>query len=306
MGEHTEKNSFPQSTDNLISILNEFLVFLKITIDDLKAKRQTLKLQHRILVEDRMAKMYLSCQIVMLKKHIHRLECFDTQIDVMLNLQHNKGIPNDGEMSHISSLVRNFSSSKIYQVPEINTKGNLTGKDNEHTTLSLDYIKQCSPDCDVNLTNNDISSPLNAYVQLNTENSLDPIFNNLEYKELSKWFKDVRTMKKYCKHILDITDKYCVISNEKDLKLNVLEDEIASNFNSNLSKSPGTSRWTVRSSRCNSLADSILLSNKTEVNSFKLLQLPASIGKDGWTKMTFMSCWDHMSFLIKTHVHKPL
>ena len=306
MREHTEKHFVPQSKGNLISTLNEFLVFLKITIDDLKAKRQTLKLQQRIIVEDRMAKMYLACQIVMLKKHTQQLEGFDTQIKAKLNLQHNKRTLNDGDISHTSNQVRNFSSTKMYQIPEINTEAELTEKDKEHKTLSVDFIKKCSPDCDKTSTNNVISSSLNTFVQSNTENNLDPIFNHFEDEDISKWLEAVRTMKKYCKHILDITDKYCVISNEKDLKLNLLEDEIASNFNSNLSKSPGTSRWTVHSSRCNSLTDSNLLSNKNDKNAFKLLQLPVSIGKDGWTKMTFISFWEHMSFLIKAHVHKPL
>merc|ERR1719510_346509 len=195
-------------------------------------------------------------------------------------------------------------NTNFSQVPDIIIKDNVSDSGPSCTTLSIESLKTCAPKYDELSTINVVSSPSKHYIQLDAKKCLGHICNNFEDEELKKWVKDLRITKKYCKHILDITDKYCVVSNEKDLNLNVMEDEIASNFNSNLYKSPETSRWTVQSSRCNSPTNSHLLSNRNIIGTFDLLQLPVSLAKDGWMTMTFLSFWDHITFLIKTQFHK--
>jgi len=304
MGEQAEAYSVSQSKDNFISILNDFLIFLKITADDLKAKRQTLKLQNRILVEDKKAKMYIKCQIIMLKQHILQLEGFNTQIKVKLNIQRNTEAHNDGQICDNSNQVMHLMNAQFSQVPDIIIKNNLSDSAPSRSTLSIESLKKYAPKCDELSTINVVSSSSKQCIHRDNKKPLGHILNNVEDEEVNKWVKDLRITKKYCKHILDITDKYCVVSNEKDLNLNVMEDEIASNFNSNLCKYPEMSRWTAQSSRCNSPNNSHLLSNKNIIDTFDLLQLPVSLANNGWMKMTFLSFWYHITFLIKTQFHK--
>merc|ERR1712038_1393048 len=282
MGEQAEEYSVSQSKDNFISILNDFLIFLKITADDLKAKRQTLKLQNRILVEDKKAKMYIKCQIIMLKQHIQQLEGFNTQIKVKLNVQRNTEAHDDGQICDNSNQVTHLMNAQFSQVPDIIKSDSAPS----HSTLSIESRKTCAQKYYSISSINVAPSSSKHCTKRDTKECVGLTYDNLEDEEVNKWVKDLRITKKYCKHILDITDKYCVVSNEKDLNLNVMEDEIASNFNSNLCKSPETSRWTVQSSRCNSPTNSHLLSNKNIIDTFDLLQLPASLAKDGWMKMT--------------------
>jgi len=302
MGEHAEEYSVSQSKDNFISILNDFLIFLKITADDLKAKRQTLKLQNRILIEDKKAKLYIKCQIIMLKQHIQQLEGFGTQIKVKLNVQSNTEAHDDGQICDDSNQVMHLMNAQFCQVPDIIVKDNLSYCAPSHSILSIESLKTCAPKCDSISSINVAPSSSKHCIERDTKKCVGHMSNNLEDEEVNKWVKDLKITKKYCKHILDITDKYCVVSNEKDL--NLTEDEIASNFNSNLCRSPETSRWTVQSSRCNSPTNSHLLSNKNSIDTFDLLQLPVSLANDGWMKMTFLSFWDHITFLIKTQFHK--
>merc|ERR1719273_790430 len=97
-----------QKRPTFVSSLNEFEVFLKITLDDLSAKITTLKSQKKILRQNRKAKNYLSCQIYMLKKYVQRVERFRTEIETRLEevLQRNS---NENSQGNVQETALNAS-----------------------------------------------------------------------------------------------------------------------------------------------------------------------------------------------------
>ena len=125
-------------------------------------------------------------------------------------------------------------------------------------------------------------------------------------------------MERRCKHILDVTDKYCVLNNETDLKLDLQKEEVA-DLNTNLSQSPTISPWATRcSSACSTPVttpsftspDKTFMSEdevdgiKTNNASASSLQLPASINDKGLFRMTIESFGDHLAVLMKTYTRR--
>ena len=144
----------------------------------------------------------------------------------------------------------------------------------------------------------------------NSDNSLDGV--------LAVLIGDMKKMKRRCKHVLDVTDKYCVLNNETDLKLDILQDEVIE-LNSSLSKSPITSPWSMRSSRsCSPISEIAsptsadgLSDSVDEVDGSKIvginetsLKLPSSINDQGLVKMTLGSVSVHLGVLIKTYTRR--
>ena len=136
--------------------------------------------------------------------------------------------------------------------------------------------------------------------------------------ELEILLADMKKMKRRCKHVLDVTDKYCVLNNETDLKLNVQQQDVAE-FNASLSKSPDTSRWSTSSSRsCSPRSEPVSPSNieiesvseddvdgpKRPSNSVPNIQLPSTFNERGLIKMTLDSVGGHLGVLIKTYTRR--
>ena len=88
--ERFSSHSLLQCRPNFVTSLNEFIVFLKVTSDDLNEKIETLKAQKKILMHNRKAKNYLSCQIYMLKKYVKRLQKFNDEVETRLEFLLNK------------------------------------------------------------------------------------------------------------------------------------------------------------------------------------------------------------------------
>ena len=144
------------------------------------------------------------------------------------------------------------------------------------------------------------------------------IDSNSVDKELQALLADMKKMKRRCKHVLDVTDKYCVLNNETDLKLDLKQSE-AANLNESLSKSPTTSPW---STRCSSVSTSNselfssinsddILTSEDEVDGSPrgnkrdtTLRLPVSISDRGLLKVTLNSFGEHIAVLIKTYTRR--
>jgi hypothetical protein len=197
-----------------------------------------------------------------------------------------------------SNIDANLSHHKETSIndDEIKTNGSIDSVSKKPDLLNIKKIKNTSQDGDGN-----------------DANSMD--------KELLALLADMKKMKRRCKHVLDVTDKYCVLNNEMDLKLDLHKVEVA-DLNASLSKSPTTSPWSTRcSSACSSPSeapspfnpDNILPSEEDEVdgltssanrNVTTSLQLPASINDRGLFKITLDSFGEHLGVLIKTYTRR--
>jgi len=79
-------NPVLHSRANFSSSLNEFLIFHKITLEDLKCKQRILKAQKKLPGLSKKANNYISCQICMLKKHIQSLTSFSDATETRINV----------------------------------------------------------------------------------------------------------------------------------------------------------------------------------------------------------------------------
>ena len=364
-----------QNRTNFVSSMNEFAIFLKVTLDDLNVKSETLKAQKKILRENRKAKNYLSCQIYMLKKYIKRVERFSVEIETRLEEALNKNSSEDNSQNQAekwddrvtsttesnvdkdTSIENTFKESAIdcdelegnksnysnsLQRRKFDESGDslqistssgscFNGSITQYGSVTLDSITSLSEDtisnshndetnidsitsdkeCNIANNNND-GTKFTKKVSNNNEsnNSLDDVLTALT--------GDMKKMKRRCKHLLDVTDKYCVLNNETDLKLDVQQDEVIE-LTSSLSKSPITSPWSMRSSRSCSPISGLasptsadgLSTSEDEVDGSKIsglneaaLKLPSSINDQGLVKMTLGSVSVHLGVLIKTYTRR--
>ena len=363
-------NSLLQCRPNFVTSLNEFIVFLKVTSDDLSAKIETLKAQKNILMHNRKAKNYLSCQIYMLKKYVQRLDKFNVEIETRLEtiLNKEKGTANlnddkDNEFpcstnkenhNEISVSEEIFNESAIDCGDLETNKSNNSGvlikscyhESGESLYLSassesayddsvledqgdtLNSITSLNQEKESSINNNDINNDESITSKengaLNIKNvkhgsvSMDAKDGGSIDSELKALIADMKKMKRRCKHVLDVTDKYCVLNNETDLQLDVEKGAVA-DLNASLSKSPTTSLWSTRSSRaCSPVSgttspssaenmetsvDEVDGSKKKNINVTNL-QLPSPIHDRGLVKMTLDSFGGHLGVLIKTYTRR--
>jgi hypothetical protein len=359
-------HSLLQCRPNFVTSLNEFIVFLKVTSDDLSAKIETLKAQKNILMQNRKAKNYLSCQIYMLKKYVQRLDKFNVEIETRLeailnkekgiaSLNGDKGNENScpiSKESHTQSSVPDevFNESAIdcgdLEINKSNHSGvlmksryNESGESlylsassesayddsvTEDPGDSLKSITSLNEEKDSSINNNDINTNGSITSQekgaSNIKNmkqgSVSAKNGGTLDNELKALIADMKKMKRRCKHVLDVTDKYCVLNNETDLQLDVEKDAVA-DLNASLSKSPTTSLWSTRSSRaCSPISGTTspssaekMETSEDEVDGPKSinvtnLQLPSPIHDRGLVKMTLGSFGGHLGVLIKTYTRR--
>jgi len=302
MDDVLEKKVLVQPREDLLLSISDFMMFLKITLHDLEGKHETLKLQHRALRCAHSQKIYLTCQVWMLKSHIKRLNNINDKIKVNKNALLKRMEPKNDQISDIALQAINPANSQI-------TKSSASYKSVSNPPQNnAILVKGSSPLVGAILLRNDIlskrynlkdSGKINLTSDMNPNNNL----NGNNDPESSKLLSDIKSLKKHCKHILDITDKYCVMNNVKDLKL---EKDVIADLNNSLSKYPTTPQRSGKLLRCE-LSTSVqnYIENKNEM-SMSSLQLPTSIGKNGWIQMTFVSLKDHLSFIIKTCARKAL
>jgi len=363
-----------QCRPTFVSSLNEFGIFVKVTLDDLNVKIQTLKAQKKILRQNRKAKNYLSCQIYMLKKYVQRVNRFSVEIETRLGEVLNKddsrnNTPDLGQKSEKGVIARkdcdedknsssetNFNESAIDCDELEGTKSNslqrcklgesgdslyisassgscFDGSITQYGSITLDSntslsediksnshneetnIESISSDKEGNNVNNNndgtkMRKNKNGSNNNNSSNSLDDTLTILT--------ADMKKMKRRCKHVLDVTDKYCVLNNETDLKLDAQQDEVVE-LNTSLSKSPIMSPWSMRSSRsCSPISETTsptcidaLSTSEDEADGVKsidtneaALKLPSSINDQGLVKMTLGSVSVHLGVLIKTYTRR--
>ena len=393
-------HSLLQSKPNFVSSLNEFINFLKLTLDDLKAKQQTLKAQKKILTQNRTAKNYLKCQIYMLKKHIQRLDGFNAEVEARLNSvlkqeQSNVSDSNNKEdkVEELLSPIdtgdhgNNVASNETFRESAIDCgqleenkhthssglailphTGSGEGLDVTASSISSNSLQSAIDDVlrhDRSYTTDSITSTNDAIISdsdkndSNTDKKVSPqkencinaddvkaddsigsipqksdsldtknlqkngqdgsdTNNNSIDQELSVLLEDMKKMKRRCKRVLDVTDKYCVLNNETDLKLDLQQGEVA-DLNASLSKSPTTSPWSTRcSSACSSNSESSSPTNPDNTLTFEdevdgvagenkqitNLQLPSSINDKGLFKITLDSFGEHLGVLMKTYTRR--
>jgi len=371
--EKLSSHSLLQTRPNFVASLNEFTIFLNITLDDLNVKIETLKAQKKILRQNRKAKNYLSCQIYMLKKYVKRVNRFSSEIETRLEEVLNTGNsynqdsfkkPDDKTKStkelveektdfeeatfkestiDCYELERNKSPySNSLERSKLGESGDslqisassgscFEGSITQYGSVTLDSITSLSDDTKSNSLNEDtniesISSDKggnninnnNECVENDKNSSNKNNSNNSLDDNLTVLLGDMKKMKRRCKHVLDVTDKYCVLNNETDLKLDIQQDEVVE-LNSSLSKSPITSPWSMRSSRsCSPISEIAspatkddLSASQDEVDGLKMLgvnepslKLPSSINDQGLVKMTLGSVTVHLGVLIKTYTRR--
>ena len=363
-------NSLLQCRPNFVTSLNEFIVFLKVTSDDLSAKIETLKAQKNILMHNRKAKNYLSCQIYMLKKYVQRLDKFnvevETRLEAILNKEKCIASLNDDKDNETPCSINKESNKEITVPEEIFNEsaidcGDLETNKSNHSGIliksrynesgeslylsassesayddsmledrgdTLNSITSLTKEKDSSINNNDINTDESMTSKDNGESnnknmkhgsdSMDDKDGGSLDSELKALIADMKKMKRRCKHVLDVTDKYCVLNNETDLQLDVEKDAVAE-LNASLSKSPTTSLWSTRSSRASSPVSGTTSPSNTEIMETSVdevdgskkknvdvpnLQLPSPIHDRGLVKMTIDSFGGHLGVLIKTYTRR--
>ena len=380
-----------QCRPEFVTSLNEFDGFLKTTLDDLKAKKDTLKAQKKILGQNRKAKNYLSCQIYVLKKYLTRLDIFsveiETRLDAILRKDQDNEVQDFDEKHEHQSTMHNESyletglhsmddfkeaaidcgdledASKSHRGSSSMSKNryNESGE-SLHASVSSGSAYDDSLRCDKSSTFESITSlnddTISEYMKSHNEveiyksnqkgNSINSNGSKIEEvndsvsksygslgirntsrnenvnnestidQDLVTILADMKKMKRRCKHVLDITDKYCVLNNETDLNLDLQQDQVA-DLNNSLSMSPITSPWSIRSSRTASpiseaaspTSNEFMSACEDEVDGSKghatvvtNLQLPSSINDRGLVKMTLDSMGGHLGVLLKTYTRR--
>ena len=193
---------------------------------------------------------------------------------------------------------------------------------------TLNSITSLNQEKDSSINNNDINTDESMTSKDNGESnnkkmkhgsdSMDDKDGGSLDSELKALIADMKKMKRRCKHVLDVTDKYCVLNNETDLQLDVEKDAVAE-LNASLSKSPTTSLWSTRSSRASSPVSATTSPSNTEKMDTSVdevdgskpkninmtnLQLPSPIHDRGLVKMTIDSFGGHLGVLIKTYTRR--
>lgn len=180
-----------QSRPNFAKALNDFQTFLSATLVDLQGKSKVLNEQKTNRKTSRNVKTYLSLQIYLLQKHLHRLVEFQAEIH-----------------ARVTSI----------------------------------------------LSTNDQKLADEKFLQL---------------------LADMSKMKTRCKHILDVTDRYCVLENEDQLDAGVESESSSSDSSSHHSGGSPKVQGNVIKTTVTSVSSHLAVIAKTYTKRHSALNYPA-------------------------------
>lgn len=180
-----------------VDSLKAFSHFLSLALDDLTLKKEMAS--SKTDIESAPVRNYIRCQCFMLQKHIHRLERFDREVTERLNKMDaieferplSPVITSDDEVDGGKAMFDSFSSDSSGPVRD-RSVSSASSQDSCQTNIS--EASHISAD--------DICKPR---------------------KELSQLEADMIKMKRRCKHMLDVADRYigpletCVSMSESEV-----------------------------------------------------------------------------------------
>ncbi len=180
---------------NLAKALQDFDKFLEATLFDLTKKKKVLTEQKRTVKQRKDVKAYLKCQIYLLQKHQKRLEGFQSEIHSRVQniLEFNGNIGEETEVS-FGQIVENENREKYLEA-------------NVNAILKHEDVIEPSPKSRKKSPTAITQPPQSPQPSKAVQNQADEAFLRL--------LADIGKMKTRCKHILDVTDRYCVLEEEK-------------------------------------------------------------------------------------------
>ena len=175
----------------ILKEVNDFNAFLSLTLQDLKEKREQMTAQ---TAPNPSLKRYIKCQNFMIRKHIQRLEKFDREVAKRL--------------STLSATFQRPSSPVLSETDDVDAPG--TAESFRETAVDCgDPDLSPTPTMDCSMSSSSSSSSNDSAKELSVESE----------RQLRQLEGDLAKMKRRCKHIMDVTDRYVgAIPQNDDLK----------------------------------------------------------------------------------------
>lgn len=199
-------HSLLRARPNFTKALHEFQTFLKATLKDLQVKHQSLLSLRNANKTNRNVKTYLSCQIYLLRKHLRRLEEFDMEICSRLKSLLDSTTTNAGDQqqeTEISFGKLTLQDRDEYLKVNVNAILKVDSKSGLKESLDDSIGSRRSKNDSIGSNSSDSSSSCSS--------SPCPPLQGPADNQLLQILADINKMKRRCKHILDVTDKYCVL-----------------------------------------------------------------------------------------------
>ena len=270
----------------------DFSHFLNLTVEDLQGKMVSITTQSRMLKNKRKLRHYLNCQKFMLHKHLRRLQKFNQEISdrIVSQGKHLEVIP--------SSPIPSGSGDPANEECErLKTPDEFRNIEEEFREAAIDCAGL------------EVSRPSTSSAESFSDQSFDSSSTTdvtmdggtRETSTIRQLELDMSKMKRRCKHILDVTDRYCVLNSETDLHLKI------DDFNKSIldqEKSPPLSPWTNKSPSTDEVdggRDKEVSKSDSCLNPQKL---PSSIDSQGAVKLTMESICNHLLVIMKTYTKK--
>jgi hypothetical protein len=192
------KHSLLSARPNFAKALLDFETFLGATLDDLISKAKVLNDQRRHAKTRRDIRTYLTCQIYLLQKHLHRLNQFKAEIHTRVGMILS---PSEAAAAEEQQTEISFGKTIDSNVADDNDK---YLESNVNAILKAEASKRVKTSSAAKK-----SSILTSQQQpVLTQSQADDQFLRL--------LADMSKMKTRCKHILDVTDRYCVLDQDTD------------------------------------------------------------------------------------------
>ena len=193
------KHPLIESRPNFAKALKDFEAFLEATLDDLSKKKLVLEDQKRLVKHRTDIKTYLKCQIFLLQKHQKRLRGFQTEI-----------------LMRVNSILLNSSPYANQVETEVSFGKVVTSEDkdkyledNVNAILKVNNEEVVEPSPKTRKKATSPTPPKENQPPMQTSPS--KVAQGQADEQFLRLLADMGKMKTRCKHILDVTDRYCVL-----------------------------------------------------------------------------------------------